>query len=98
MRFDLFQSGPDDGPNIFKLKMQAYNIGAEGDELTINRFVGDECQRGATTVVDGGIYVKEHFGMTGAKYRSNFKDLKMCDFGSIQLADSKGKQLACCNV
>ena len=98
MRFDLFQSGLNDFNNTFKLKMWAYNIGSEGDELTINRFVGSECQNIHSTVVDGGVHVKEHKGMSSAKYRSNLKDTKMCDFGSIQLADAKGNELACCNV
>ena len=36
--FNLFQVGPDSDIYSFKLKMQAYNIGAPGDVLTVNRF------------------------------------------------------------
>lgn len=58
MRFDLFQSGPDDRPNTFKLKMKAYNIGEHGDVLSVNRFDGDECQGDSTTVIDGKVRVQ----------------------------------------
>ena len=97
MLFDLYQKGPDDDVYGFKMSMQAYNIGDKGDHLSINRFEGGDCAGDATSVTDNvGVY--ERYGKTRAYFRSYLDDTNMCDFGSINLADDEGNQLACCNV
>jgi len=78
--------------------MQAYNFGDGGDKLSVNRFEGEDCAGDATSVTDGGITVRERWGKTRAFYRSWLDDTNMCDFGSINLTDDEGTQLACCNV
>ena len=90
MLFELFQTGPDSNPQSFKMKMQAYNIGDKGDKLTVNRFDGEDCQSDATSVIDGGVRVRSRYGKSRASYRTYLDDANMCDFGSIQLADSEG--------
>ena len=62
MLFDLNQVGSDDNPYSFKVKMQAYNIGARGDKLSVNRFAGMDCAGDATTVADGSVWVSERWG------------------------------------
>ena len=98
MLFDLSQNGPDDNVKRFKMGMVAYNIGEDGDMLSINRFDGEDCAGDATTVVDGKVTVKERWGKSRAYYRARLEDTNMCDFGSINVTDDEGTQLACCNV
>ena len=43
MVFELLQVGPDSSPQSLELKMQAYNIGERGENLTVNRFDGKGC-------------------------------------------------------
>jgi hypothetical protein len=90
MLFDLFQTGPDESPQSFKFKMQAYNMGKKGDTLTVNRFDGEDCESDGTSVVDDGVRVKERWGKSRARYRTFLDETSMCDFGSIQVADSEG--------
>ena len=62
MLVDLNQIGSDDSPYSFKLKMQAYNIGARGDKLSLNSFAGEDCAGDATSVADGSVWVSERWG------------------------------------
>ena len=78
--------------------MQARNIGEGGDMLSVNRFEDKDCAGDATLVADGSIRVREKRGKTKAFYRDYLDDTNMCDFGSINLTDDEGTQLACCNV
>ena len=98
MLFTLNQYGPDDNVYGFKIGLQAYNIGEGGDKLSVNRFEGEDCAGDATSVSDGGITVWEGWGRTKAFYRDYLYDTNMCNFGSINLTDDEGTQIACCNV
>jgi len=98
MLFTLNQKGPDDDVYGFKIGLQARNIGEGGDKLSINRFEGEDCAGDATSVSDGGVTVWERWGKTKAYYRDYLDDTNMCDFGSINLTDDEGTQIACCNV
>ena len=90
MLFELLQMGPDINPQSFKLTMQAYNIGEKDDKLTVNRFEGEDCQGDGTSAFDGGVKVRSRWGKSRVRYRTFLDDANMCDFGSIQLADSEG--------
>ena len=91
MLFNLFQNGSDDDVNFFKIDMQAFNFGSEGDQLSFNRYESADCDGGAPTLVDDDITVRSRWGFTRAFYRSYLDDINMCDFGgSISLNDSEG--------
>ena len=52
--------GPDEDPMYLKLKMKAYNFGAFGEDLTLNRFDGYACT-GTSTEIDDDIDVWRHW-------------------------------------
>ena len=55
--FDLYQRSKDGEVDSFKVALQSYNVGADGDMLSVNSYGEADCAGDATTVVDGGITV-----------------------------------------
>ena len=80
------------------MSMQSYNVGADGDMLSINSYGSADCAGDATTVVDGGVWVTSRWHQSRAYYRSYLDDTEMCDHSSLSLNDADGMQLGCCNV
>ena len=58
--FDLHQVSKDGEVDSFKLAMQASNIDAPSP-LSVNSYGEADCAGDATTVVDGGIYVRSRW-------------------------------------
>ena len=59
--FDLYQIGTDAGVESFKMSLQSYNVGADGDALSVASYGAKDCAGDATTVVDGDIWVKSRW-------------------------------------
>ena len=57
MLIELNQIGPDEDPQKFELKLQAYSMGMNGEYLTVNSFKGEECKGESTPVADGSVLV-----------------------------------------
>ena len=58
---DIDQWTKDGEVDSFKMALQAYNVGAHGDMLSVNSYGEADCAGDATVVVDGGVTVRSRW-------------------------------------